>query len=152
MHRRMGVDVRDIKTRREAWAMKRRACLWSLYMHERDVRDDHPTSVGLVNNATNLWKRMWNITNEVEPFLFWIIGKGNMDICLDRWLKEDLPILDARFPVHSLFISNKEVYYESAINMLGYNNSELIKHSLVSLTSADDKLIWTKTNNDNFFY
>lgn len=65
-------------------------------MNERYVREDHPGLVGLVNNGSNLWKKMWNIKSEVEPKLLWIIGKGNVDIIMDRWLDMALLSLDAR--------------------------------------------------------
>lgn len=67
-------------------------------MHERYVRGDHPSSVALANNSTNFWKRMWSIINEVEPLQFWIVGKGDIDICLGSWLNVDFPILDAKIP------------------------------------------------------
>lgn len=34
--------------------------------------------------------------------------------------------------------------------LLGYNYTELIKQSLITLTSEEDKLVWTKTSDDIF--
>lgn len=108
-------------------------------MHERNVRDDHPTSVGLDNNATNLWKRMWNIKDDVEDKLRWIIRKGDVDIALDKWKVDALP-LDARGPVHSLFLSNKKLDNETSFNLLGITT--LSKSNNLWLVSHQMKISW----------
>lgn len=56
-----------------------------------------------------------------------------------------------RTSVCSLFLSNKEVDVDISNSLLGNSNTELIKNSLISLTSNDDKLVWTKNSTGAFF-
>lgn len=95
-------------------------------MSDRYVKYDHPSNVSLANNASNIWKRIWTVRDDAEAKIRWLIGKGDIDISLDRWL--DHPMThSAKGPVHSLFLSNKELDFEITSNLHGYNNAELIK-------------------------
>lgn len=70
---------------------------------------------------------MWSIRTEVESHHYWIIGRGDVDICLDKWLNTDLPILNERIHVKSLFLNNKEINIELASNLIGNGPSEMNK-------------------------
>lgn len=48
------------------WRFREKKSLWAIYMHKRYVQNDHPSTVGLTNNASNQWKRMWHVRDKVE--------------------------------------------------------------------------------------
>lgn len=73
-----------------------------------------------------------------------------MNVSLDRWLDGELSHLVAKIPIHFLFLSNKEMNNEASVRVLGYNNTKLIKNSMISLTLEEDKLIWNKSSNVSF--
>lgn len=104
-------------------------------MHARYCKNDHSGIVPLLNNAANVWKKMHSRKSEVEPTLKWTVGQGNIDACLDWWLDLDLSHTNASTPAYSLFLSNKEVDIDFANVTLGNSNIEIIKNSLITLTS-----------------
>lgn len=72
------------------------------------MKNDHPVTVSLINNATPIWKRMWNIRIDAETKMRWLISKGEVDISLDRW-SDAIMNCEAFGPIHSLFLSNNEL-------------------------------------------
>lgn len=97
-----GLGIRHIKDVLNAfsfklwWRFHQNKFLWSLYMHNRYCKGEHPVIVALLNNFTNFWKRMWKIRHEVEPFLHWIICKGDINVSLGKWMDNYLPLLNDR--------------------------------------------------------
>lgn len=71
-----GLGIRQIKDIAQAftfklwWRMRQNKSLWSLYMHNRYVKDAHPTTIPLAHNSSVVRKRMWLVRNEVEQQLF----------------------------------------------------------------------------------
>lgn len=50
---------------------------------------------------------MMSIRNDMEPNLQWIIGRGEIDISLDKWINFRVPTMSLRAPVKSLFMTNR---------------------------------------------
>lgn len=119
-------------------------------MLNRYCKDIHPAIAPLSNNATNVWKRMWHIRDNVEPYLHWIIGRGDIDISLDKWMDINLPLLNERVLVKTLSINEKEINIEYVTSLLGTMSCDLIKQEKVSLSIDEDKLCWSKTSSGNF--
>lgn len=120
------------------WRFRKNKSLWSLHMHNRYCRGEHLTNVALVNNSTNVWKRIWKIRHEVEPYLHWIIGKRDIDVSLDGWMDDYMPLLNDRILDKALFLNDKEIN-EYSIRLLGNVNSELIKKAKISLAPEEDR-------------
>lgn len=74
---------------------------------------------------------------EAQAKMSWIIRKGEMKISLDRWLEVTLH-RDAIGPVQSLFLSNNELDIETSCSLIGYNNTMLIKQSMIGHILDDD--------------
>lgn len=130
--------------------MRENTSLWSKYMMDRYCRGYHPISVPLANNATSVWKRMRDIRNEVEPHLKWIIGRGDIDSCLDRWFSIRLPMLPERVSVNNFFIIDKKLNYEYVSNLFGPQSCDMIQREQVSLCIHADKLWWIKNGAGHF--
>lgn len=65
-------------------------------MFSRYIRDSHPATIPLAPNASNIWKKMWLIRDEVEQHLRWIINKGKVDVFLDKWLDTEVQMMTDR--------------------------------------------------------
>lgn len=120
------------------------------YMLNRYSKGVHPAIVPLSDNSTNVWKMMWHIRNDAEPYLHWIFGRGDIDICLDKWMDINLPTLNKRVPVKILFINGKDINTECVTRLLGNLSCDLIKQEKVSLSLDEDKLGWSKSSFENF--
>lgn len=133
------------------WRFRENKSIWSHYMFNRYCKGIHPAIVPVSNNSTNVWKRVWHIRNDVEPYIHhWIIGRGDIDICLNKRLDINLPMLSERVPVKTLFINGKDVNTENATRLLGNLSCDLIKQEKISLSLYRDKLCWSKSSSGNF--
>lgn len=87
----------------------------------------------------------------VEQHIYWIIGRGDIEIYLNKWLASDIPIMNERVPIKSLFINVKEINNAFAKSLLVSSICDIIKQENITLTHSEDKLCWTKSSSVVFF-
>lgn len=90
------------------------------------------------------------VRNDVEKYLFWILGRGDIDISLDKWLKYDIPIMIDRVVVRSIFFTENEIDMSLAQILLGCPICDVIKKEIITLSNTKDKLVWACTSFKNF--
>lgn len=115
---------------------------WSQYMFSRYFKEDHPSTVSLSPNSSLVWKRLWMVRDDVEQHLFWIQGGGEIDISLHKWPKHDIPVMNDRVAVKSIFQTEKEVDISLAKRILGIHICDVINKENITLSNSEDKLYW----------
>lgn len=131
------------------WRFREDKSLWSKYMHLRYCRGQHHTQVALVTNSSIIW-RMMSVRQEAEQYLQWVVGRGDIDVSLDKWLEIEMPLLRERVSVKTLFASNHVLNEEYISRLLGSDKCLQIKNANVCIVDEEDKLCWTKCNDGKF--
>lgn len=78
------------------------------------------------------------------------MGRGDIDVSLERWVPFNLPMMNDIVKVHSLFINEREVNTTLTTSLLGSSICEDIIKENINLTHSEDKVCWTKNSASNF--
>lgn len=66
-------------------------------------RQLHPLQAQTSKSDSRAWKRMLKFREIVEKKLLWVVGTGNLQAQLDKWLDADLDSNSCTQPVRDYF-------------------------------------------------
>lgn len=99
----------------------------------------HPKQVQMSANASHIWKRMLAVREHVEQHIQWIVGRGEIDMYQDDWLKSEHSMNSIVMPVKALFSEGNTPNDKLIEGMLG---NEVCKDaSLILILSFLQNLI-----------
>lgn len=88
-----------------------------------------------------IWKRC-QVKYEAKSHIFWIIGKGNINISKDKWLPMSLPQVPNLEYVHDLFCSSITPNDEMISEVYDPTVASMIQSMNITLSNQEDKPIW----------
>lgn len=98
---------------------------------------------------SSIWQRLLKVRAVAEQHMFWIMGRGDIDVSRDRWLIVD-PHVASDMQVHSLFTSN--IYPNESLVRTHLENDaykEIIDKGIV-FNAESDHVCWTLTSPGGF--
>ncbi|KAI0498656.1 hypothetical protein KFK09_019546 [Dendrobium nobile] len=63
--------------------------LWAQFMTAKYCVGKHPSNIFSKHGISRVWRRMCKVKWEVEPFIFWGLGVGDIFFWQDKWLGND---------------------------------------------------------------
>ena len=60
--------------------------LWASVLHAKYCRHQHPCQVELSSSASPTWKRLLNVSWEVELSMLWLVNEGSCSFWYNNWL------------------------------------------------------------------
>ena len=71
----------------ELWgAFRKGSSFWLEFMYGKYCNGIYPCPVEISLYASAIWRRMVNVSRQVELFILWLIHKENCDFWYDNWL------------------------------------------------------------------
>ncbi|XP_027081100.2 uncharacterized protein [Coffea arabica] len=68
------------------WNFRTRSSLWETFMKAKYCRGLHPCQVELKNKDSSIWRRMVNVSRQVEFSMLWVAKEGACHFWYDNWL------------------------------------------------------------------
>ncbi|XP_071933716.1 uncharacterized protein [Coffea arabica] len=59
------------------WRFRTTSSLWATYLRAKYCKEAHPCQVTLSLSATTIWRRMWNVSRQVELSMLWQVNEGS---------------------------------------------------------------------------
>lgn len=78
------------------------------------------------------------VSDEVEKKILWVLGKGDIDASLDKWIETPLPSLSERLQVKSFFLNEHQL--NVVVTRLGTEAYDSIRNAQIQLTNEHDKM------------
>src|SRR4051812_31387255 len=101
------------------WRFRNNSTLWAHFMHAKYCSKAYPVDTTQTSASSGIWKRMLKAREDTEPHIKWIIGKGDIDTCKDRWLKSHINQLSPSSPVKIFFNQDGSPNRDTISTMLG---------------------------------
>lgn len=79
----------------------------------------HPTNCVARQGSSSIWKRMLVARAIAEPYIHWIIVKGNIDAFRDKWCSSNVLQSNLMIQLHSFFKADGTPGTQSFTNLLG---------------------------------
>lgn len=66
------------------WRFRTQHSLWSSFLKARYCSSLHPLQVS--SRGSHVWQRLIHARDIAEPYIFWILGRGDCSIWYDKWV------------------------------------------------------------------
>ncbi|XP_027065969.1 uncharacterized protein [Coffea arabica] len=127
--------------------------LWTQFMQAKYYRDLHPCQVELRRFDSSTWRRMLNISRQVELAMLWVVNAGSCNFWYDNWLgSEALCLKSIVNPTHSFkdFLTNGEWNGAMLRQYIPQEIIALILEHPVPSGDRHDELVWSQTASGKF--
>ncbi|XP_027156511.1 uncharacterized protein LOC113757398 [Coffea eugenioides] len=135
------------------WGLRTGSSLWATFMRAKYCKWVHPYQVVSSQAASPTWRRMVNVSRQVELCMVWLLNDGTCDFWYDNWLGSG-PLFLRAFVVPGLSFSDVMVngtwdsYRLSQI--LPPTIVDEVMHSPALSGRGTDQVIWRSTQSGLF--
>ncbi|XP_027060834.1 uncharacterized protein [Coffea arabica] len=135
------------------WNFRTGTSLWADYIRAKYCRGLHPCQVELRSSDSPTWRRMLNISRQVEVGMVWMVNGGTCHFWYDNWLGDGG--LFIKVPVHQTvtfrdFVINGEWDVQALGQFLPRHLTYQIKHHPVPRGEGQDEVFWSSTASGRF--
>lgn len=117
------------------------------FLHAQYCKNDHPTFLSSINNASPNWGRMSAIKEVAQPYSRWLIGNGNIEAYWEKWF---LPFSSTYLPLHYFFREDGLPDEQKIVQDLGKEVFEEILKENITFSSTRDVCIWDLSLSSTF--
>ncbi|XP_071927455.1 uncharacterized protein [Coffea arabica] len=135
------------------WNFRKGMSLWSQFMKAKYCRRKHPCQVEIKATDSALWKRMVNVSRQVELSMLWVVKDGACHFWYDNWLGNGALFLQATVIPNlsfSNFISNGHWDTSRLCQSLPSQMVTSILNHPVPEEGGEAEVIWMPTSSGNF--
>ncbi|XP_071921792.1 uncharacterized protein [Coffea arabica] len=135
------------------WTFRTGRSVWAAFLRAKYCRGLHPCQAQLTLTASPVWRRMVNVSRQVELSMLWLVNDGSCHFWYDNWLGSGALYLRAPVILHLSFLSSiKNGAWDVSFlsHLLPSDIVTSILHHPVPAGGCADEVIWMPTQSGKF--
>ncbi|XP_027166413.1 uncharacterized protein LOC113766418 [Coffea eugenioides] len=135
------------------WILRTGSSLWVSFMRAKYCKGVHPCQVGWAQSASATWRRMLDVSRQMELSMLWLLNGGGCDFWYDNWVGSGGLFLRAPVVPASSFadvMTNGAWDSGRLLQILPSGIVDLVMKTPVPSGRGTDQVVWMPTKSGAF--